>query len=303
MTDQPTRAGFVAIIGEPNAGKSTLLNTLLGVKLSIVTPKPQTTRKNVLGIWTEKNVQMAFVDTPGILRPRYELHTAMMKGVDEAISGADAVLLLIDATKGSQALRVVSPALQMQLSECATQGKPIFAAINKMDALSNPNEALQLFDKLAVMGFVKKAFAISALQDKYVSDVIEALSGEMPEHDFYYDAELLSEQPQRFFVSELIREVVFREMREELPYSSEVQISEFREREGGKWYISADIIVERKSQKIIMVGERGENIKRIGMVARKAVEQHLEMPVYLELFVKVREDWRDNPTALRSFGY
>jgi GTPase len=150
---------------------------------------------------------------------------------------------------------------------------------------------------------VREVFTISALENKYVASLLAALSAEMPEHEFYYDPELLSEMPQRFFVSEIVREAVFLGYKDEIPYSTEVNIAEFKEREGGKWYIAAEIVVERDTQKAIIIGKQGAKLKETGSNARVAIEEYLEMPVFLELFVKVREDWRDNQTYLRSFGY
>jgi GTPase len=342
-----TRAGFVAIIGEPNVGKSTLMNAIMGTKLSIVTPKPQTTRKSILGIYSDEAaappVQIVFYDTPGLLKPSYGLHKSMMEFVRVSVEGADVLLVVLDALqmveraeadtrkisrrgnrkdnrkdngKDSRSGASTSAATNEQASATVLKtvtdrlrmsfeavGKPVYVAINKMDALPDPKRILPVMDALLKTGVVREVFTISALENKYVSDVLAALTREMPEHEFYYDPELLSEMPQRFFVSEIIREAVFLGYKDEIPYSCEVNIAEFKEREHGKWYIAAEIVVERDTQKAIIIGKQGTKLKETGSKARVAIEDYLELPVFLELFVKVREDWRDSPTFLRSFGY
>ena len=334
MTKSP-KSGFVAIIGEPNVGKSTLMNAMLGTKLSIVSPKPQTTRRSVLGIFTEgteeSGTQMVFFDTPGVLsKPTYELHRSMLDFVKSSVEGADAVLIVVDVQKlvdkprpknqalkkpspqaakqlkpkneerGEKALQTLMMRLQMRLE---TAGKPIIVALNKMDALHDKKLALPVMDALMKLPFISHVAPISALENKFVDELCTKLKEYMPEHEFYYDAEMLSTQPQRFFVSELIREVIFDRYREEIPYSTEVSVVEFKEREHGKWYISADIVVERDTQKQILIGKGGAALKDTGSLARKAIEQYLECKVFLELFVKVREDWRNSNAHLRSFGY
>jgi GTPase len=340
-----SKAGFVAIIGEPNVGKSTLLNAVLGTKLSIVTPKPQTTRKSILGIYTEdagtseatkqpqQAVQMIFHDTPGVLNPRYGLHKSMMESVRSSLEGADVVLVVLDALVITQQHRRKKPSKPATMRQAKTStktatnlrtandenplrtitsrlkttfeamDKPVIVAINKMDALGDPKLVLPVMDALLKTGVVREVFTISALENKYVSDLVSTLKRYLPEHELYYDAELLSEMPQRFFVSEIIRETVFLEYEDEIPFSTEINIAEFKEREAGKWYIAAEIVVERDTQKGIIIGKRGDKLKDVGQKARLAIEEYLEMPVFLELFVKVREGWRDSQTYLRSFGY
>jgi GTPase len=325
-----TKAGFVAIIGEPNVGKSTLMNAILGTKLSIVTPKPQTTRKSILGIHTEGDTQIVFFDTPGVLTPSYELHRSMMDFVKTSIEGADAVLVVVDVEKmlsrqqgrgirasrnarksankllrtapttndGLQSLMLV---LQTRLE---TIGKPVIVALNKMDAVFDKKLALPIMDALMKTEFVTHVAPISALENKFVDDLVSVLRAQMPVHEFYYDEEMLSTHPQRFFAGEIIREAVFMRYREEIPYSTEVNVVEFKEREDGeKWYISAEIIVERDTQKQIIIGKGGAALKELGSTARQAIEEHLEMPIFLEIFVKVREDWRNSQAHLHSFGY
>jgi len=294
------KSGYIAIIGKPNVGKSTLMNAIIGSKLSIVTPKPQTTRRNVLGIYTQKETQMVFIDTPGVLKPRYELHKSMMNFVEESLSGADIIIVIADVTSPETATRVFTPPF---IEALQTLNKPCIAILNKMDALSDKTQALPFISSLEELGVFTEFIPISALQKDNTDKLVHILESLLPEAEFFHDPEILSTMPQRFFVSELIRETVFELFKEEIPYSTEVTISEFKEREKGKWYIAADIIIEKESQKAILIGEKGSKIKQIGLLSRDKVEEHLEFPVFLELFVKVREDWRSKTTYLRSFGY
>ena len=298
--EQPTKAGFVAIIGKPNVGKSTLLNAVLGTKLSIVTAKPQTTRKRILGIYSRDNVQIVFFDTPGMLKPRYELHRSMMGYINDSLETADIILVLLDATKENESNEFFNTEFLTTLKKL---GKPVVVAINKMDIVHNKKKVLPLMANIHNSGLVQDIVPISALGNDNVPELVTVLKKHLPEHEFYYDEDMLSEQPERFFVSELIREAVFTAYRDEIPYSTEVQIVEFKEREVGKWYISAEIIVERDTQKGIIIGKGGTALKAVGEKARAAIEEHLGEPVFLELFVKVREDWRNNRTYLNSYGY
>lgn len=295
-----TKAGYIAIIGKPNVGKSTLMNAIIGEKLSIVTAKPQTTRRNVLGIYTKDNIQMVFIDTPGVLKPRYELHRSMMQNVEESLSGADIIIVIADVTRPETATKVLTPPFIEAIQKI---NKPCIAIINKMDALPDKKQALPLIAALHELSVFKEYLPISAKESDNVPELLRVLESYLPESPMYHDPELLSTMPQRFFVAELIRETIFESLKEELPYSTEVSIAEFHEKGKGKWHISADIIVEKDSQKAIMIGEKGSMIKHIGSESRKKIEDHLQMPVFLELFVKVREDWRDKSTYLRSFGY
>jgi len=300
-TESPTtRAGSVAIIGKPNVGKSTLLNTILGTKLSIVTPKPQTTRKRVIGIYTGEHVQMVFLDTPGILEPRYELHRAMMGYVHDALKDADVIVLVVDVTQQPDPETVVTPDVAEALRRLR---KPIIVALNKIDLLRSTAEVLPIIERYAATGLFAELVPISALKHANVDELLRVIERYLPESPFFYDPELLSTQPERFFVAELIREQIFLLYRHEVPYSTEVQIVEFRERSEGKWFIAADIIVERESQKAILIGSGGSRLKTLGQRAREAIEAYLGVPVYLQLYVKVRGRWRNNKTMLHFFGY
>lgn len=298
MTQQ-TKAGFVAIVGRPNAGKSTLLNALLDFKLSIVTHKAQTTRKRVAGIHTKDNTQIVFLDTPGIIKPDYEMQKSMMTYVSSSVEEADVLVVLIDSStynieKGFDEL------IQLYLENFK---KHKILLLNKTDKLDDKKALLPLMLFMQKTGYFNQIIPISALKKDNTELLLEEITKFLPESPFYYDPEQLSTESQRFFVSELIREQVFYRLNEELPYSTEVLINEFKERENGKWYISVEIVVERDSQKKIVVGKGGSMIKEIGQKARKGIEKHLEKEVYLEIFVKVKNDWRNNKNMLKSFGY
>lgn len=294
------RFATVAIIGRPNAGKSTLLNAILGMHLSIVTNKPQTTRKRVLGIDTKDDTQLVFLDTPGLITPRYGMQKSMMGFVEESLSEADIICIIVDANKAMSRQTVIDPVWEKMVQ---FQTKPIVLVLNKMDALSTPPEAMALMEQARLSGLFTRAIAISARENTFVEDLLSILRELAPEGEFYYDQDMVSDQPERFFVAEFIREAVFAQFSEEIPYSTDVAIAEFKERGEGKWYIAADIIVERDNQKAILIGAKGSALKKVGEKARETIEQHLGKPIYLELFVKVRHDWRNDRTQLASLGY
>ncbi len=297
---EETHAGFVTIIGEPNVGKSTLLNSLLGTKLSIVTPKPQTTRKRVLGIYTDNRMQIIFIDTPGILQPRYELHRAMLKIVQRSLKEVDLVLLLFDATKSEFPIAQLEAQIEMPLEQL---GVPVIAALNKIDLLKNRRQLLPQIQQLAETQKFKEIVPISAMTGENLDRLLDILYQYLPPSPYLYDPELLSTHPERFFIAEFIREAVFLSTHEEIPYSTEVQLVEVKEKENNTWYIAANIIVERPSQKAILIGKDGAKIKEIGIKARQALEFHLGGKVYLDLHVKVQPKWRKNPQILRYYGY
>jgi GTPase len=297
--DENFRAGFIAIIGEPNVGKSTLLNAVLEQKISIVSDKPQTTRHKILGIYTRDAVQIVFLDTPGLLKPKYLLHEAMMKTAHSAVHDADAVLLLIDGMKrekeSDEGLLVVLELLQ-------SVKKPVILAINKIDILGR-ERSLELAAVFSQKFSFEGIYPISAKNNTGVAELIEGLAKLLPLHLPYYPADILSEQPEKFFVSEIIREKIFEKFREEIPYSTTVDIIEFKEQQGRKDVIRAEIYLERDSQKGIVIGTKGGALKEIGELARKDIEKFLGRPVFLELHVKVREKWREKKEWLNRLGY
>lgn len=293
------RTGYVAIVGEPNVGKSTLMNTILGAKLSIVSAKPQTTRKSVLGIATNERAQVIFVDTPGVITPRYLLQEKLVGYVQSALQDADAILLMLDATHPDLERLATTP-----VGNIAELGKPIVLLLNKMDALVEKAMILPYIEQFSAMGVFAHVVPISAMRRENTVGLLDMLADFLPYGPPLYDPDMLSQQPERFFVSELIREQILELYRQEIPYSVEVSIVEYREAEApAKIYISADIIVERESQKGILIGRKGEALKTLGARARKSIEEFVGQGVYIELYVKVREAWRSNESRLRSFGY
>lgn len=292
--------GSFAIAGKPNAGKSSLMNAIIGADLSIVTPKAQTTRKRVLGIFTDEEHQIIFLDTPGLLTPKYEMQRRMMSYVSESLEDADGILYIVDVEASSGE---IDPMAENFLAEAVKTGKPIIAVLNKVDLFTNIKDILPIVARYHDTGIFREIVPVSALHKSNIEDLIKTLEKYLPESPFLFPADDLSNQNERFFVSEIIRRQIYLSLRQELPYSSEVVITRFKEKEHGKWVISADIIVARHSQKLIMVGAEGSKIKEIGEKARTEIEEHLGQPVYLELFVKVRKDWRDDKTFLNSFGY
>lgn len=293
------RSGYVTIIGEPNVGKSTLMNGLLKQKISIVTNKPQTTRHKILGILSTDTFQIVFLDTPGIITPRYLLHEAMMRSASSAIADADVLLFMVDATSPK-----TGPGFPQAEAFRTIEGfkKPVFLVLNKVDLVQKA-QLLPIIGTYANAYAFTEVFPISALKGDGTDVLISALIPLLPVHPPFYPTDIVSEHSERFFVSEIIREKVFLSCREEIPYSTTVDIVEFKERENGKWFVSADVIVERDSQKGIVIGRKGAMLKDIGRLARKDIEEFVGHPVFLELHVKVREQWREKDEWLKRFGY
>jgi len=302
MIEQQQKFGYVAIVGKPNAGKSTLMNAIIGEKLSIVTAKPETTRRCVLGIHSDEHAQMIFLDTPGIVpRPKFELHRQMISYIHQAIEEASVIVMLIDITDGMKS--IMQMLNDQVVLEAQKSGKPMLLVINKMDKLEEKASALPIIIDLMKTGMFIDNVAISALREKFIKDLLLLINKHLPAGEFMYDPEMISTQPQKFFVSEFIREQVFKQFKEEIPYSTEVHIIKFTERDHKKWFISAEIVVDRQSQKGILIGGKGQSLKQIGERARTSIEEHLGTPVFLELFIKVREEWRDSERMLRDMGY
>lgn len=293
------RAGYVALIGEPNVGKSTLLNTLLHQKISIVTRKPQTTRHRITGILSGEGYQIVFLDTPGIIEPKYLLQEVMMQYASSALQDADVVLLMVDAEK---ALANRYERNETAVAALARQKKPTFLVINKMDKIPK-DQLLPMIDAMKDFFPFREIIPISALKGTGTDDLVKTLFGYLPVHPAYYPADIVSENPEKFFVSEIVREKIFEQFSEEIPYSTAVEITAFRERDEKKHFISAEIIVERESQKGIIIGKGGAALKKVGELARKDIERFLGHSVFLELHVKVREKWRENESWLHRFGY
>jgi GTP-binding protein Era len=292
---EPTRAGTVALIGLPNAGKSSLLNQLLGEKLSIVTPLAQTTRERVVGIDTRDGVQMVFLDTPGIVQPAYLLHRSLISIVEETIADADVVVLVLDGTRPP-------PALAPELYEALRRkGGRLLPVVNKVDL------AAETIKRTDLASWVREAFgraplALSARTGVGVEEMREEIATALPESPFLYPDEEISSQPVRFFVAELVRETVFERYAEEIPYSTAVRIQEFREA-ADPLFIRAEILIERPTQKAILIGKGGAAIRELGTAARAKIEAFLDRRVYLDLWVKVIPKWRKNPVELRRLGF
>ena len=286
------KSGYVALIGKPNVGKSTLTNALLGHKMSIVTRKPQTTRHKILGILSDDDYQMIFLDTPGILEPKYKLHEAMMHNVHNAISDADLLLFIVPANE-------VTP--QTEILKLIDE-KPTILLINKTD-LVGEREALPVAEIYSRKHRFEAIVPISALHGHNLDRVLELIVQNLPEGPPFYPKDIVSEHPERFFVAEIIREKIFELYSMEIPYSTQVNIIMFKERPDKKDLIDAEIIVDRPSQKGILIGRNGRALKRVGIAARQDIEAFLDREVFLQLHVKVREGWRNTESLLSDYGY
>ncbi|MCD6335254.1 MAG: GTPase Era [Candidatus Latescibacteria bacterium] len=314
------KSGYVAIIGKPNVGKSTLMNALVGERLSIVTPKPQTTRGRVLGIMSSEECQAVFWDTPGMLEPKGRLQEVMTRQIRDSVKDADVLLALVDASSPKDGL---DERMREILHDWQ---RPLIVAINKSDLVETarvekikdrikvamkreggsesslpPSPSLPLSPSGAGPGWV--VLAISALRGTHVDALKTLIEQRLPEGSFFYPPDMVAEQPERFFVSELVREEIFLKLGQELPYAAAVNVEEFKERKDEKDYIRAVIYVERSSQKGIVIGAKGAMLKQIGQHARVKIEAFLDRPVYLELWVKVRPKWRKRERDLKEFGY
>ena len=283
------RAGIVTVVGKPNAGKSTLLNRIMGEKLAIVSEKPQSTRDRVVGIRTTDEVQMIILDTPGLLNPRYELQRAMRSTALRALKDADIIVYLADATE-----RTPPPLVAAAELETPPQA-PVWTVLNKADAI-RPVEREELTDALPDARFV------SALTGEGVDTLLTDLEQHLPESPFLYPEDEISTASVRFFVSELVRETALEQLDEEVPYSVACEVEEFRE-DRSPVYIRAVLYVERESQKRILIGHNGQRIRDIGRAARAKVEAFVGAGVYLDLWVKVLPNWRKSDSAVRRFGY
>jgi GTP-binding protein Era len=283
------RAGIVTVVGKPNAGKSTLLNRIIGEKLSIVSDKPQSTRDRIVGIRTTDDVQMIILDTPGLLNPRYELQRAMRSTALRALKDADIVVYLADATD-----RIPPPLVDAAELEAPPRA-PVWTVLNKVDAI-RPVERQELAAALPDARFV------SALTGEGVDSLLDDLGSALPVSPFLYPEDEISTASVRFFVGELVRETALEQLDQEVPYSLACEIEEFREG-STPVYIRAVLHVERESQKRILIGAKGQRIRSIGKAARAKVEAFVGAPVYLDLWVKVLPNWRKSESAVRRFGY
>jgi len=289
------KAGFVNILGPPNAGKSTLVNRMLGDKISIVTPKAQTTRHRILGIETTSDYQLILSDTPGIIiKPAYELHKRMMNFVHESLEDADVLVFLTDIT--DHAMPDSSMIEKIKALSC-----PIILCLNKSD-LDTKNLAEERKKDFSFLFPGAEIHVISALHGSGTDELKKSIIEKLPEHPPYFDSDQLTDKTERFILSEIIREKIFLLYAEEIPYSCEVMVTDFKEKEN-ILYARAEIWVEKESQKIIIIGKNGSKIKKLGTQARTDAEQFFGKKMFLELYVKVKKDWRKNASLLNQLGY
>ncbi|MEX2585190.1 MAG: GTPase Era [Balneolaceae bacterium] len=287
------RSGYIALIGNPNAGKSTLMNRFLGSRISITTHKPQTTRHQILGIYSDPDSQMIFLDTPGVLTPAYELQEVMMRFVDKAKKDADIILFIVDGTDATP------PRQGMEFLSAIS--KPVWLVINKSDRAPE-KQAAKLEQEIREKVTIANSYLISALHGDGTEKLLNDLRLAIPPGPAYYPGDILSEQPMRFFAAELIREQIFLQFHEEIPYSCTVEVIQYEEQEELDM-ISANIVVNRKSQKGMLIGKKGKAIRKLGISARESIETFTGRKVYLDLHVKVREKWREKADWVRNLGY
>ncbi len=291
------KSGFVALLGKPNVGKSTLLNHWMGLKVAAVTPKPQTTRTRLLGILTREDAQLIFVDTPGIHRPRTTLGDYMVETAETAAPDADLLLFMADLeTPPDEADERTTQLIERHVDI------PAILVLNKKDLLHEAMLEAQR-ERYEALGQFDHVVAISALQGEGTDELLDLVLERLPEGPRFYPADQLTDQPERFIASELIREQALLHLRQEVPHALAVLVNEFKERDNGVLYIAANIYTEHDSQKGIVIGRDGEMLKRIGSDARESLEAFFGQKVYVDLWVKVRKNWRTNDTYLRELGY
>jgi len=288
------KVGFVNIFGKPNAGKSTLLNALIGEKMAIVSHKVQTTRHRIKAFLNKEwEYQIIFSDTPGIIEPKYKLHEKMMKAVKSSLEDADVALLMVDVTDDWEEANQVFTALKLKV--------PCIVVTSKTD-LANEQKVEEAKAFFAAKSYCKEWIGISVVQQKNLDSLLALILKYLKEGQPFYDEEDLTDLPTKFFVSEIVREKIFELFEQEIPYDTTVMVNEFKEK-SSLIKIQADIIVQRESQKAIILGEGGKMIKQVGTLARKDIEEFLGQKIFLELFVKVKNKWRDDDFKLREYGY
>ena len=289
------KSGFVALVGRPNVGKSTLMNRLIGQKVAITSAKPQTTRNKISGIYTEDDMQVVFVDTPGIFKSHSDLDEYMDKASLSSLKDVDLVMFMVDAKEAGKGEEYVAGLLK-------DLDIPVFLVINKIDQV-HPNELLPIIDSYKAVGKFAEFLPISARQGNGVDDLLKTLKDYLPEGPQYYASDEVTDRPEYFVVAEMIREQILRLTDQEVPHSTAVWVDQMNQRINGKLQIDATIFVEKDGQKRIIIGQRGSMIKQIGMRSRKEIENLLGEKVNLKLWVKVRRDWRQDPAFLKSIGY
>ena len=289
------KSGFVALVGRPNVSKSTLMNRLIGQKVAITSAKPQTTRNKISGIYTEDDMQVVFVDTPGIFKSHSDLDEYMDKASLSSLKDVDLVMFMVDAKEAGKGEEYVAGLLK-------DLDIPVFLVINKIDQV-HPNDLLPIIDSYQAVGKFAEFLPISARQGNGVDDLLKTLKDYLPEGPQYYASDEVTDRPEYFVVAEMIREQILRLTDQEVPHSTAVWVDQMNQRINGKLQIDATIFVEKDGQKRIIIGQRGSMIKQIGMRSRKEIENLLGEKVNLKLWVKVRRDWRQDPAFLKSIGY
>lgn len=290
------KSGFVTIVGRPNVGKSTLLNEIMGEKLSIVSNKPQTTRNNIQTILTGDNHQIVFVDTPGIHKPKHKLGEYMVNAAKDSIKEVDLVLFLINPEEE------IGRGDKFIIETLKNQKAPIFLVVNKIDEFTQERVAKTLQMYSQELEF-KEIIPISALKGKNVDKLVELMIEAMPEGPKYYPDDMITDVQERFVISEIIREKALRTLREEIPHGIAVDIIQMKQSPNGTWHIEVDMLCEKDSHKGIIIGKNGQSLKRIGESARYEIEGFLQAKVNLKIWVKVRKEWRDNQNLLKELGY
>ena len=296
MQEEKFKSGFVAIVGRPNVGKSTLLNQMVGQKVAIMSDKAQTTRNKIQAVYTTEEVQIVFIDTPGIHKPHHELGEFMVKSAFQALAEVEAIVMLVNVEEP------IGPGDRFVMDKISQYDTPKYLGVNKIDKVT-PDALMDYLQTIPTQELFEEIYPISALQGNNVSNLLSRLSAAMPEGPQYYPSDQISDHPEYFVVSELIREQILHRTREEVPHSIAVTIDKMQVDEHDKIHVYANIIVERKSQKGIIIGKGGKMLKAIGTDARKEIEKLLGSKVYLELWVKIERDWRDKQRMLQNFGY
>ncbi|NLC06743.1 MAG: GTPase Era [Syntrophomonadaceae bacterium] len=291
-----TRSGFASIIGRPNVGKSTLINYLIGHKIAIISDKPQTTRNQIRGIFTTERGQVVFIDTPGIHKPRHKLGEYMVGAAQRTLQEVDLILYVVDASAA------FGTGEQYILDQLAKVQTPVFLVINKID-LVNRGDLLPLIESYRNKRDFAEIIPISAITGENLDRLSQVIFDYLPEGPYYYPTDMISDQPERFVMAELIREKVLLLTREEIPHSIAVEIEEIQPRPNEVIYVRAVVYVERDSQKGILIGKQGKMLKEVGRLAREDIQNLLGNQVFLDIWVKVKKDWRNNPSSLRNFGY
>ncbi|PFK64071.1 GTPase Era [Bacillus thuringiensis] len=296
MNRKGYKSGFVSIIGRPNVGKSTFLNRIIGQKIAIMSDKPQTTRNKIQGVYTENDAQVIFIDTPGIHKPKHKLGDFMVKMAQTTLKEVDIVLFMVNAVEG------FGRGEEFIIEKLNETKQPVFLVINKIDQL-HPEQLLELIDQYRKLHEFAEIVPISALDGNNVDALIGTIKKYLPEGPQYYPENQVTDHPERFIIAELIREKVLHLTREEVPHSVAVVIDAIQKREGGAVYINATIVVERASQKGIIIGKQGKMLKEVGKRARFDIEALLGSKVFLEVWVKVQKDWRNKMSQLRDLGF